>query len=103
MRSLRTKGTLLFGICFWRIVLFAALATGGIFLCLLGVLSKGAMGWQLVKDSDGEFASRVTIPPQLAWRVFTKGVDRESARAQIQIEGHRDLEEKVLQLTAIVA
>ena len=27
-------------------------------------------------------------------RVVTKGIDRESARAQIQIEGHRDLGER---------
>jgi hypothetical protein len=34
--------------------------------------------------------------------VFTRGVDRDSARAQIAIEGNRDLGEHVLQLTAIV-
>jgi hypothetical protein len=44
-------------------------------------------------------------PAAIGMRVFTKGIDRESARAQIQIEieGDRDLEEKVLQLTVIVA
>jgi len=65
-------------------------------------LLKRATGWQLVRDSRGEFASRVTIPEELAWRVFTKGIDRESASAQIQMEGDRDLGAKVLQLTAIV-
>jgi len=45
---------------------------------------------------------RVTIPQELAWRVFTKGVDRESARAQIHIEGDRDLGEMAFQLTAII-
>jgi hypothetical protein len=38
----------------------------------------------------------------LAWRVFTKGIDRDSARSQIEVKGDRDLGEKVLQLTAIV-
>jgi hypothetical protein len=38
----------------------------------------------------------------LAWRVFTKGINRDSARAQIEIEGDQDLGERVLQLTAIV-
>ena len=65
-------------------------------------LSKGPKGWHLAKDCTAEFASRVTISQELAWRIFTKGIDRESARAQIQIEGDRDLGEKVLQLTAIV-
>jgi hypothetical protein len=55
-----------------------------------------------VKPSDREWASRVSIPQELAWRVFTKGIDRDSARSQIEVNGDRDLGEKVLQLTAIV-
>jgi uncharacterized protein (TIGR03083 family) len=65
-------------------------------------LFKGSTGWHFVKPFDEKFASRVTIPQELAWRVFTKGIDRDSARAQIAFEGNRDLGEKVLQLTAIV-
>jgi uncharacterized protein (TIGR03083 family) len=65
-------------------------------------LSRGPTGWGLAKLSEGEFASRVRIPQELAWLVFTKGIDRDSARAEIEIEGNRDLGEKVLQLTAIV-
>jgi len=65
-------------------------------------LCKGPTGWCLGKRPEGEFASRVTIPQELAWRVFTKGIDRSSARGQIEVEGNRDLGEKVLQLTAVV-
>jgi uncharacterized protein (TIGR03083 family) len=65
-------------------------------------LRKELLGWRFVKPSDEKFASRVTIPQELAWRVFTKGIDRESARALVAVEGNRDLGEKVLQLTAIV-
>jgi uncharacterized protein (TIGR03083 family) len=65
-------------------------------------LSKESTGWHLTKQWEGELASRVRIPQELAWRVFTKGIDRGSARAQTEIEGNRDLGEKVLQLTAIV-
>jgi hypothetical protein len=64
-------------------------------------LSKEPSGWRFVKPT-GVWASRVTIPQELAWRVFTKGVDRDAARAQIKIEGDRDLAGKVLELTAIV-
>jgi hypothetical protein len=49
-----------------------------------------------------EFASRVTIPQELAWRVFTKGIARQSACAKIQIEGDQDLGAEVLHFTAIV-
>ena len=66
------------------------------------ILEKAVEGWRLVKSSTAGCASHVTIPQQIAWRVFTKGLDRESARAQIQVEGDRDLGETALQLTAIV-
>jgi len=65
-------------------------------------LSKESAGWHFVKPSDRKWASRVSIPQELAWRVFTKGIDRDSARSQIEVNGDRDLGEKVLQLTAIV-
>ena len=65
-------------------------------------LLKTPENWHLVERSGAERVSKVTIPQELAWRIFTKGVDREFSRAQIQIEGDRDLEERVLQLTAIV-
>ena len=65
-------------------------------------LSRGAAGWNFVSRPDKKVASRVTIPQELAWRVFTKGIDRDSARNQIAIDGNRDLGEKVLDLTAIV-
>lgn len=65
-------------------------------------LVKGQIKWRLVKSAEGEFASRVTIPQDLAWRIFTKGMDRDEARSQTKIEGSQDLGERVLQLTAIV-
>ena len=66
------------------------------------VLVRESPGWGLRERFEGRFASRVRMPQELAWRVFTKGVDRDSARAQVEIEGNRDLGEHVLQLTAIV-
>src|SRR5437773_906197 len=66
------------------------------------LLSRRAAQWRFVKPPEGEFASRVVIPQELAWRVFTKGIDRDSARKQIKVEGNTDLAEKVFQLTAIV-
>lgn len=59
--------------------------------------------WELVKESDAKPAAQVTIPQIIAWRVFTKGIDRDLARAQIQIEGDPNLGNLVLELTAIVA
>jgi hypothetical protein len=42
------------------------------------------------------------MPQELACRVFTNGINRDSARSQVEVSGDRDLGEKVLPLTAIV-
>lgn len=65
-------------------------------------LVKQPAGWSFSKHVLEECTSRVTIPQDLAWRLFTKGVDRETAKAQIRMEGDRRLGEQVLRLTAIV-
>jgi uncharacterized protein (TIGR03083 family) len=66
-------------------------------------LSKGAGKWNFVQPSaTADLACQVTIPQELAWRLFTKGIDRESARAQVVVEGDRDLAERIFHLTAIV-
>jgi uncharacterized protein (TIGR03083 family) len=65
-------------------------------------LLRGSTGWTFANPANGRIESRVTIPQELAWRVFTKGIDRDSARAQIEIEGNRDVGEAILHLTAIV-
>jgi uncharacterized protein (TIGR03083 family) len=65
-------------------------------------LERGPATWNLVPGSGSDFTARVIVPQELAWRLFTKGVDRSSARAQLEFEGDRDLGEKILHLTAIV-
>jgi len=63
-------------------------------------LQKETSRWQLLRDG-GQSESSIVIPQEIAWRIFTKGIDRESARAQVQIEG--TLAGKILELIAIVA
>jgi hypothetical protein len=65
-------------------------------------LSKAPTKWEFVKSAAENIAARVKIPQELAWRVFTKGIDRDSVSSQISIEGNKNLGEKVLHLTAIV-
>ncbi|MCA1578692.1 MAG: maleylpyruvate isomerase N-terminal domain-containing protein [Acidobacteria bacterium] len=67
------------------------------------LLSRASGSWELVKESGTEPAARVTIPQEIAWRVFTKGIDRDLARAQIEIQGDLRLGNHVLELTAVVA
>jgi uncharacterized protein (TIGR03083 family) len=68
------------------------------------LLSKGLAParWDFTSLPAEHWASRVTIPQELAWRLFAKGLNPESARELIEIEGDRNLGEKILHLTAIV-
>jgi uncharacterized protein (TIGR03083 family) len=58
--------------------------------------------WAFVSSSQSQPAAHVTIPQKIAWRVFTKGIDRSEALAQSSIEGDQLLGERVFHLTAIV-
>lgn len=66
------------------------------------VLSKNGPGWRFVCESPEAIACRVTIPQEIAWRVFTKGIDRNTARAQSTTAGDVQLAEGIFGLTAIV-
>ena len=44
-------------------------------------LYRSEVGWRLVTRPAGEKVAEVTIPQEIAWRVFTKGIDRQSASA----------------------
>ena len=59
--------------------------------------------WQLLKKPFGEKASETIIPQEIAWRIFTKGISRESALEQVRVSGNRDLGVHVLNMVSIVA
>jgi uncharacterized protein (TIGR03083 family) len=58
--------------------------------------------WVQVETPEGRQASETTIPQDIAWRIFTKGIDRKSAAAQVSVTGDRDLGAHVLSMVAIV-
>ena len=59
--------------------------------------------WQLVDEPFGQKASETTIPQEIAWRIFTKGIDRESALSQVKVAGDRAVGLHVLGMVSIVA
>ena len=59
--------------------------------------------WRLVAASPIVPECRVSIPQEIAWRIFTKGIDRAAAETQVWVEGDRRLAEHVLSMVAIVA
>jgi hypothetical protein len=58
--------------------------------------------WVQVESPEGRQVSETTIPQEIAWRVFTKGIDRESAAAQSSISGDHSLGSHVLSMTSII-
>lgn len=66
------------------------------------VLVRDEGGWRFAAAHAGAFDCRVQIPQALAWRLFTKGVDRETARREVAVEGEQGLAEGIFALTAIV-
>ena len=65
------------------------------------LLSKDNSGWAFASFTDSP-AATVIIPQAIAWRLFTKGIDRREAIARSSIEGDSTLGERVFHLTAIV-
>jgi len=65
-------------------------------------LLRGGEGWELVDAYAGAIASETSIPQEIAWRVFTKGIAPEEARAQTQISGDVELGAHVLGMISIV-
>jgi hypothetical protein len=59
--------------------------------------------WELSREPAGERVSETTIPQEIAWRIFTKGIDRESALREIKITGDTKLGQQVLGMISIVA
>lgn len=58
--------------------------------------------WQLIDGPAGKRRALTTIPQEIAWRVFTKGIDRASAAEATRIEGDGEAGSAILSMIAIV-
>ncbi len=65
-------------------------------------LLRDSRSWKLVEGPPGPLSALVRIPQEIAWRIFTKGIERTAAAAQIEIAGDRELGLHLLTTTAIV-
>jgi uncharacterized protein (TIGR03083 family) len=59
--------------------------------------------WELADSSEGRAAAVVTLDAQTAWRLWTKGVDREAARARALLEGDLALCAPLFEMVTIMA
>ena len=65
-------------------------------------LYRDQSAWRLIDRGYGGLVAEVTIPQDIAWRVFTKGISRDEAESVVTIVGGQDLGTRVLQMIAIV-
>ena len=60
-------------------------------------------GWVLTEREQNPPVAETTIPQEIAWRIFTKGIDRASALAQVRMTGDAALTLPVLGMVSIVS
>jgi uncharacterized protein (TIGR03083 family) len=66
-------------------------------------LRHDGAGWRWADEMDpARVVATTDIPPDLAWRIFTKAVAPATARAQVTIEGDEETGSAVLRMIAIV-
>lgn len=59
--------------------------------------------WQLYVGKPPQPQAEVVLPEDIAWRLFTKGIAKETARDQAVLHGNKVLGEQMLQAVAIIA
>jgi len=65
-------------------------------------LYRDSVTWKLLDLPMGEPVSETTIPQEIAWRIFTKGIGREAARAQVQVSGDARIGLHILEMVSII-
>jgi uncharacterized protein (TIGR03083 family) len=65
-------------------------------------LLRDSEGWKLIASPSGEKISETTIPQEIAWRIFTKGIAREDARSQVRVSGDENIGLHILTMISIV-
>jgi uncharacterized protein (TIGR03083 family) len=65
-------------------------------------LYRDDRGWQLIAKPDGEKIAEATIPQDIAWRIFTKGIDRHSALGEIKAGGQQEIAHHIVNVIGIV-
>ena len=66
-------------------------------------LRRGGQTWQLIPPSSDSPTCEVQIPGAIAWRMFTKGISRSEAQAQVQIHGQKSLGTPIFDMLAVMA
>jgi len=66
-------------------------------------LLKERLRWTLYAGVEGEADAEAILPQDVAWRMFTRGLDRESVVRHMETRGDQALALKVLDAVSIIA
>jgi len=64
---------------------------------------RSPVGWELFQGSNPAPSAAVRLDQETAWKLFSKGLDRNSARGRMELQGDVVLGETVLDSLAIMA
>lgn len=59
--------------------------------------------WHLTKDNLGSIICEVAVKPEIAWKIFSKGITKEMATQQSNIRGKRELGVVFFDMLAVMA
>ena len=65
-------------------------------------LFRDGGAWTLIASPAGEKISEVAIPQEIAWRIFTKGIEPDVARTQVRVTGDEAIGGHILKMISIV-
>ncbi|HVH09935.1 MAG TPA: maleylpyruvate isomerase family mycothiol-dependent enzyme [Gemmatimonadales bacterium] len=63
---------------------------------------RGARVWELVLDAPREPVADVVVSEDVAWRMFTKGVDRQRARRAAAVRGAVEFADPIFATVAVI-
>jgi len=66
-------------------------------------LRRIGSGWSLWSGTDPDTEASISMPADVAWRVWTKGMKRDEARARMEIRGDETLAAPLTSFGAIMA
>src|SRR6267143_2255371 len=65
-------------------------------------LFRSRDAWRLVSSAIGGKISETTIPQEIAWRIFTKGITQEASKSQVHVTGATETGLHILEMVSIV-
>jgi uncharacterized protein (TIGR03083 family) len=66
-------------------------------------LRRGAESWELFHGQAEQPVAQITLDQDTAWKLFSKGLSPEAARAKVKLEGNPRLSEPILHALAVMA